>query len=698
MNIFFRVDASSQIGSGHLVRCLTLAKALKQKGAECKFVCMDHKDYLIKKIKKEDFKVILIPNINQSKSNTSRKKADLSYSNLIDVKWEIDAKHTINALKNNKIDWLVVDHYGIDIRWEKKLRPYTKKIMVIDDLANRNHDCDLLLDQNLIANFKNRYKNLIPKYCSTLLGPQYALLQNEYKKLHLSTPPRTGKVKNILVYFGGTNQNYLTEMVLFAFLKLNIKDIKLNLVFSSATYLNKKINKLQNKNKNIKIYSDLNSLAPLILKADLAVGACGATSWERLCLGLPSIVVSLAENQKPIAKELHKQGLIRWLGHYDTITNNIMYDELKNSVNKNLENWSNACRTFTDGSGTEKVLSLLTLDSKTKLYPRLATLKDENFILNNLKFNVNPSSIEKLRKSFYSHLSNKNICKSYILETEESVPICEVQFNLIKDSWSISCNQPKFVRNLKLDQYFIKCAIYKFRLDQHGSITFIGKKNNSKIKKKSFISICSAKTSWINSSIPSLIIDWVNQGIKCSWVNNADHLTKGDLCFYLSYEKKVNKKIRSKFRNNLIVHASDLPKGKGWSPLSWQIIEGFKNIKITLLEADEKLDSGNIYIQTSKKFKGYELLDELRFNVADATIHLCANFVKKYPNILKKAKIQNKNETFYKRRFSKDSRLDLNKSIKEQFNLLRVVDNDRYPAFFEIDGHKYYLLIKSADN
>ena len=700
MNIFFRVDASSKIGSGHVIRCLTLAKVLKKQGAKCKFICRDHNNNLIKKIKEKDFKVIVIPSASKFKSIQSAKDKSPNYSNWIGASWKMDAKQTINALKKEKIDWLIIDHYGIDIQWEKNLRPYTKKIMVIDDLANRNHDCDLLLDQNLIANYKNRYNKYLPKNCSTLLGPQYALLQDEYKDLHLSAPPRIGAIKRILVYFGGNSQNKLTESVISAFSKLNRKGIALDIVFSSNSSYKEKIKKLVNENKSIKIYSDLTSLASLILKADLAIGACGATSWERLCLGLPSIVITVAQNQKPIAKELHKQGLIRWLGHYDKVTNNSIYNALKISIDQNLETWSNACKIVTNGCGAEKVASFLTFNSKTKLKPRLVKLKDENFLQNYLKLNNKTMLPEKFRKFFYSYLRNQDRCKIYILETDEGLPVCHVQFSLIKDNWTISCTQVKFFINLKLEKHFIEYALYKFRLDQNGPIVFARRiKNNKKLKKnKLSISICSEKTSWINLSIPSLIFNWINQGLNCSWVHNSDHLAKGDLCFYLSYEKIVRKETRKKFRNNLVIHASNLPKGKGWSPLSWQIIDGYKNIKVTLIEADDKVDSGNIYMQTSKKFKGHELLDELRSIIANATLHLCSNFVNKYPNILKKAKIQDKSETFYKRRLIEDSRLNLNKSIKEQFNLLRTVDNSRYPAFFEIDGHKYYLLIKSEDD
>ena len=363
MNIVLRVDASSKIGIGHVMRCLTLAKALNKQGIKCKFICRDHKDNLIEKIKKEDFEVIILPKSNNSDRKLIYKKKETIYSDWLGSNWDLDAEQTINALNNNKIDWLIIDHYGIDKLWEEKLRPYTRKIMVIDDLADRNHNCDLLLDQNLVANFKTRYQSLLPDYCKTLLGPAYALLQSEYENFYQTALSRAGPVKNILVYFGGTDQNNLTELAISAFLKLNREDINLDVVISSNNPNKENIDILSKKNKKILINSDLKSLAPLMLKADLAIGACGTTSWERCCLGLPSIVITIAENQKPIAKELDRQGLVHLLGHYNEITNNSIHYALETFIDKNLETWSSECKLITDGCGAKKVASILTVNS-----------------------------------------------------------------------------------------------------------------------------------------------------------------------------------------------------------------------------------------------------------------------------------------------------------------------------------------------
>ena len=165
-----------------------------------------------------------------------------------------------------------------------------------------------------------------------------------------------------------------------------------------------------------------------------------------------------------------------------------------------------------------------------------------------------------------------------------------------------------------------------------------------------------------------------------------------DILFILSYHKIIEKKYLKKNRHNIIIHASDLPKGKGWAPMFWQILEGKNEIVFTMFEADEKVDNGPIYMKKTLKLDGYELNPELREKQAKQIINMCLEFVNNYEKY-KNPTPQEGEETFCPKRTPKDSKLDINKSIKEQFNLLRIVDNENYPAFFEIDGHKYILKI-----
>jgi methionyl-tRNA formyltransferase len=174
-------------------------------------------------------------------------------------------------------------------------------------------------------------------------------------------------------------------------------------------------------------------------------------------------------------------------------------------------------------------------------------------------------------------------------------------------------------------------------------------------------------------------------------VYDLERITKGDIAFYLSCTKICPSRILKLNNNNIVIHASDLPKGKGWSPMPWQIIEGKNEIPLTLFEAVQKVDSGQIYLKDKVIYEGHELIDELRQKMADKIIEMAVSYVGNYGEIV--GRDQEGEETFYKKRTARDSELDINKSIAEQFNLLRTVDNDSYPAFFYKDGRKYILKI-----
>lgn len=167
-----------------------------------------------------------------------------------------------------------------------------------------------------------------------------------------------------------------------------------------------------------------------------------------------------------------------------------------------------------------------------------------------------------------------------------------------------------------------------------------------------------------------------------------------DVAFLLSCEKKVTSEILHRSRSNIVVHASDLPKGKGMSPLTWQILEGRNRIPITLFEAVEAIDAGPIYLKGYMDFLGNELLHEMQNSVGVKIMEMCQAFLNDWPQILSKSIEQTGESSFYKKRTAEDSRLDPQKSLAEQFNLLRVVDNERYPAFFEWNGRRYNLKIE----
>ena len=201
----------------------------------------------------------------------------------------------------------------------------------------------------------------------------------------------------------------------------------------------------------------------------------------------------------------------------------------------------------------------------------------------------------------------------------------------------------------------------------------------------------------MNEYIPQLIDKILTLGHSLRWIHDHSQIINGDVCFMLSYGRIVSEEWLAYHRHNLVVHASNLPQGKGWSPMSWQILEGCSKIPLTLFEASIELDAGPIYAQEIMNLKGHEMAPEWQLLQANTTINMCINWLKDYPHSASDAKPQSGKANYYRRRVPEDSRLNLQKNLEEQFSLLRIVDNEAYPAFFEINGHRYRIKIEPCD-
>jgi UDP-2,4-diacetamido-2,4,6-trideoxy-beta-L-altropyranose hydrolase len=482
-----RTDASTNIGTGHVMRCLTLAKALAKKGAEVIFICREREGHLCNLIEGQGFVVHrLSPPDKEFEAD-----ATPAHAAWLGTTWQEDADQTSAIIKDleNRPEWLVVDHYALDIRWEQMLRPSVGRIFVIDDLADRTHDCDLLLDQNLVANMHTRYTDRVPENCSLLLGPEYALLQPIYAELHNRIPPREEPIRRILISFGGADRDNLTERSLAAFLSLNCPEIEVDIVISDANPHASVISHLVAEHSNIHLHNNLPTLAPLMAKADLAIGAAGTTSWERLCLGLPALVVTLAENQRAIAERLHRQGLVRWLGHKDKVTENGIRCALAELIEQGIdEKWSLRCHSTVDGKGVERVGAVLTINAETPLRVRHARLSDEALLLawandpqtRQNSFSPDPISAETHLQWFHSRLRDINGCRLYIVETEKGIPIGQVRFDKINRRWEISYSLAYLFRGKGLGRSIVEVALSNFFL-KNSRIIIVGKVKRSNI-------------------------------------------------------------------------------------------------------------------------------------------------------------------------------------------------------------------------
>lgn len=308
MNIAFRVDASSQIGTGHLMRCMALADALKKRGSVTRFVSRHVPDHLRDMLitKGHDFVML--------ESNPSNAiQCDLAHAHWLGTSQQADAQETIKALSDSTWDWLVVDHYALDAHWETTLRQKFKHILVIDDIADRNHDCDVLLDQNLYADMISRYSGKVPTHCQLLLGPRYALLREEFRQLHEQAKPRTSKVKRILVFFGGIDAENYTGRAIEALVKIGDPHLHVDVVIGAQHPYRTKI-EAECAQYGFVCHVQTSQMAKLMAAADLAIGAGGSSNWERCCLGLPSLLAAIAENQVLANTALAELGGADYLG------------------------------------------------------------------------------------------------------------------------------------------------------------------------------------------------------------------------------------------------------------------------------------------------------------------------------------------------------------------------------------------------
>lgn len=302
MIIAFRTDASLQIGTGHVMRCLTLADSLKQRGAQSIFICRPHIGHLLDFIKERGHTVFTLS------------PPDSQHIDWLGSCWESDAAQTRWVLGDQRVDWLVVDHYALDQRWEEVMRPCARRILVIDDLADRPHDCDLLLDQNL-GRRAQHYEGLLKPHTKTLIGPAFALLRTEFAQWREYSLQRRvqPKLKNILITMGGVDQVNATGQVLEMLNSCELpSDLQITVVMGSiAPWLAEVQAQAQAMSNPTQVLLSVNNMAQIMSESDLCIGAAGGSALERCCLGLPTLVLILAANQQAGALALQAHGAAR---------------------------------------------------------------------------------------------------------------------------------------------------------------------------------------------------------------------------------------------------------------------------------------------------------------------------------------------------------------------------------------------------
>ena len=250
---------------------------------------------------------------------------------------KVDAQQTIEVLQHylqehscDSVDRLIVDSYALDEQWEQVLHPYCNEIMVIDDLANRRHDCDILLDQNFYLNKDVRYAGLVPEHCKMLLGPEHALLREEFYEAKKHLRKRDGTIKNILVFYGGSDLTNETEKAIKALVQLHDEGYSFtaDVITGVSNFRREKIEKICSKYHFLHYYCQVGNMAEFMNKADLMLGAGGSTTWERLYMELPALVTAVAENQIQGCRDCSQAGLIDYLGESEKVTVDVIVNAL----------------------------------------------------------------------------------------------------------------------------------------------------------------------------------------------------------------------------------------------------------------------------------------------------------------------------------------------------------------------------------
>ena len=372
MRIAFRTDASLEIGTGHVMRCLTLADALRAQGAQCHFICREHLGHLMEVIRQRGYVVNCLNATTHKAQETCKNSVGLTqelhpdllhqsdFAVWLGCTWQTDAQDTADVLFSLQPDWLVVDHYALDQHWEVALAPHFRHLLVIDDLADRHHHCNLLLDQNLGRDPQD-YEALVPTHCQVLAGPQYALLRHEFVELRPYSLQRHQVQRalcRLMITMGGVDQSNATEQVLQALKTCSLPpECRITVIMGFAAPWQEEIRELAAQMPwSTEVLVNVDDMARRMADSDLVIGAAGSTSLESCCLGLPTVMVVLADNQKLGARSLEAARAASLIGELNDISTQLPIAVVDLIDSDRQLSMSLAASDITDGRGVEKVL------------------------------------------------------------------------------------------------------------------------------------------------------------------------------------------------------------------------------------------------------------------------------------------------------------------------------------------------------
>ncbi len=316
MRVLVRADASVRIGSGHVMRCLTLADALRSAGAEVRFVCRLLTGHMADAIAARGFDVVRLP------AGSGPVDAGPPHVGWLEESPDVDAAQCRSALADEiPFDWLIVDHYALDAVWEGAMRSVARRVMVIDDVADRDHDCDLLLDQNLAPDPRARYVQRVPAEATCLFGPRFALLRRQFHDAHAARDTEAvAEVQAISVFLGGGDPNGVTARVLDVLATALPPSVHTTAIVGSSNPHSERIRARFSGHPTFRVVDHCEDMAGHLTACQMAIGAGGVAALERSCLGVPSVVIATAGNQEAPARNLALAGACLYLGKAEAVS------------------------------------------------------------------------------------------------------------------------------------------------------------------------------------------------------------------------------------------------------------------------------------------------------------------------------------------------------------------------------------------
>jgi UDP-2,4-diacetamido-2,4,6-trideoxy-beta-L-altropyranose hydrolase len=453
MKVVIRADASSTIGSGHVMRCRTLADELARRGATIRFICREQPGNLAPLLRDAGYAVAMLP------------AAD-------DVRQAQDASESLTALGAECPDWLLVDHYALGAEWESRLRPRAGRILAIDDLADRAHDCDVLLDQNWCgADTPHRYDGLTGSNCRRFLGPRYALLQPVFAQIRKCMPRRDGELRRVLIFMGAVDSGRQTLAALQALTDPALAGLAVDVVIGGANRSTSEIEQLAASRPHTTVHRVLPNLAALMTRADLILGAGGSTTWERCCLGVPGIAVIAGENQRALTEALADAGIQLHLGEVPGVTAAHWRDAITALLSDpaRLRSYAAAALRMTDGLGAQRIAAAMAAQAPA-LSLRPATAADEELLLDwasdagvrNNAFSKAPITAEVHHTWFRCKLADGN-CMILIGHDRYGMPVGQVRFDLDADTATVDVSVDPAMRGCGAGELLMQRALDTLR-------------------------------------------------------------------------------------------------------------------------------------------------------------------------------------------------------------------------------------------